>query len=57
MKTCVKCGEKIRNSEAIAWDWCLGAGQRYICPECYAEENDYYEEDEEQENNERNNIP
>lgn len=46
MQTCVKCGEKISNAEAIEWDWI--SGQRYICPECYAEENDYYEEDDEE---------
>lgn len=37
---CVKCGEKIPLSEAIRWDE-GPSGHRYICPECYVEEENY----------------
>lgn len=42
MQTCVKCGEKVRNKDAITWE--EGPVHTYICPECYAEENDYCED-------------
>ncbi len=48
MVTCCKCGEKIKNEDAIEWDWVNG--QRYICPDCKEVEEDFYEEPEEDKN-------
>jgi hypothetical protein len=54
MKTCVKCGEKIHDKDAITWE--EGPIHTFICPECYAEENNYYEEPEEEKSTRRNNM-
>ena len=42
---CEKCGEPVPESEACQWE---EYPRTYLCPECYAEENNYeVEEDDE----------
>lgn len=49
MKTiyCVKCGERLSWKTANVWE--EGPISSYICDDCLAEENDFYEEDEDNE--------
>lgn len=44
MKTCIKCGDRYKNSEVSVWE--EGPQRTYICNECKAVEDDFYEENE-----------
>lgn len=48
MKTCEKCGERIKDSEAITWE--EGPKHTYICPECFSEEENFEDENKQNQN-------